>query len=113
MSSKPRNRSKKPAQAILRDKLHVGDIVRLEWLDVHGYERQTVDDIKQLTDPQPTRSYGVVVRLLDKCLVLAHEIGDCDGDGYQTSQYPFGLILACDVLGQEKNVFGDDSCPTD
>lgn len=86
---------------VLKSNLNIGDIVRIEWLDVHGMDRQTTDDIQALNDPEPTRSFGVVVRLMDKSLAIAHELGDSSADGFSVSVYPYGLINAIDVLGHE------------
>jgi hypothetical protein len=90
---------------VLRKNLNLGDVVRIEWLDVHGAERQTVEDIQALTDPEPTRSYGVVVRLMEKSMAVAHELGDRNADGFSVSTYPYGLITAIEVLGHEEIQF--------
>lgn len=109
MSTKGRTREKKVPAAkkveVMRKNLNIGDVVRIEWLDVHGMERQTIEDIQALTDPEPTRSYGVVVRLMEKSMAIAHELGDSMADGYSVSVYPYGLITALEILGHEEITF--------
>ncbi len=107
-TAKPKQKvmSKGKQQEVLKKNLNIGDVIKIEWMDVIGLERQTMDDIKALIDPEVTRSYGVVVRLMEKSLALAHELGDSQSDGFQVSIYPYGLITALDVLGHEEITLG-------
>jgi len=76
-----------------------GDIVEIRWIDTQSLDRQTTEDLKKLPELEVTRSYGVVVMLMVTCIVIAHEIGDPDSDGWHIEQLPYGIITGCRVLG--------------
>jgi hypothetical protein len=80
--------------------LEAGMIVELEWTDVQGMERLTMEELQSIPDPGPTLTWGVVVKVNPKSLVLAHEIGDDGSDGCHASIYPFKLIESAKLVGR-------------
>jgi hypothetical protein len=76
-----------------------GDIVEVRWLDTQSLDRQTTDNIRNLPELEITRSYGVVLKLMKTAIVIAHEVGDMDSDGWHIEQLPFGMITGCRVFG--------------
>jgi hypothetical protein len=83
--------------------LKVGNIVEIEWTDVQGYSRLDFDDIEAIEDPPPTHTWGVVIKVLPKSVIIAHELSDLTtDDGCYASIYPFKVIDAVKVLGKVK-----------
>ena len=80
------------------EKIKVGDVVAIEWLDVHAYERIRLDEIRDLEEPGVTRCWGAVVRLSEKFILIAHEIGDNDADGVWIEALPYGMIRSCNII---------------
>jgi len=99
MSKTKRNRIEKNDAELDIEKIKVGDIVAIEWLDVHSYERIRMDEIRDLEEPCATRCWGAVVRLSEKFIFIAHEIGDNDADGVWVEALPYGMICSCDIIG--------------
>lgn len=99
MGKTKKNRIKKNYAELDIEKIKVGDIVAIEWLDVHAYERIRMDEIQDLEEPCATRCWGAVVRLSENFIFIAHEIGDDDADGVWVEALPYGMILSCDILG--------------
>jgi len=99
MGKTKKNRIKKNNAELDIEKIKVGDIVAIEWLDVHAYERIRMDEIRELEEPGATRCWGAVVRLSEKFIFIAHEIGDNDADGVWVEALPYGMIRSCDVIG--------------
>lgn len=81
------------------DSVKIGDVVAIEWLDVHAYERIRMDEIGDLEEPGATRCWGAVVRLSEKYIFIAHEIGDNDADGVWVEALPYRIIRSCDIIG--------------
>ena len=75
-----------------KEQLQIGDVLELEWTDVQAHERLSIEQLQALTDPEPTRTWGVVVKLLPESVVIAHELSDPTTDGCWASTYPFRLI---------------------
>lgn len=99
MSKTKKNRIEKNDAELDLEKIKVGDVVAIEWLDVHSYERIRLNDIQDLEDPGATRCWGAVVRLSEIFIFIAHEIGDNDADGVWVEALPYGMIHSCDVIG--------------
>jgi hypothetical protein len=93
------NRIEKNDAKLDLEKIKVGDVVAIEWLDVHSYERIRLDEISDLEEPGATRCWGAVVRLSESYIFIAHEIGDNDADGVWVEALPYGMIRSCDVIG--------------
>lgn len=72
--------------------LELGDLVEITWTDVQSLDRQTKDDLRDLPELVPTRSYGIVIKVMKGSVVIAHELGDDDSDGYHFEQIPWGII---------------------
>jgi len=82
--------------------LRIGDLAELTWIDVQSLDRQTVENLRELPELKPTRSYGVVIKLMDSCIVIAHELGDEQADGYHIEQIPYRIIERAKVYGRVK-----------
>lgn len=80
------------------DKIQVGDVVVIQWNDVHAYERIEISDINELDEPEATRCWGAVVRKGSKYLFIASEIGDSESDGVWIEALPYGMIQSCKVI---------------
>jgi len=83
-------------------RLKVGNVVQIEWIDVQGYSRLTADDIKAIEDPTSTTTWGVVIRILPNSVIIAHEISDPMSDGFYASIYPFKIVDNVKLLGKIK-----------
>jgi len=83
-------------------KLQVGDVVEVRWTDAFQFDKLTYADTAKLEEPGQTRTYGVVIRMMERCIVVAWELGDKHSDGYCVQQLPFSLIQHVRVLGQVK-----------
>jgi len=82
--------------------LQVGDVVEVRWTDVYQSDKLTYADIAQLEEVEQTRTFGVVVRMMERCVVVAWELGDKHGDGCGVEQLPFSLIESVRVFGHVK-----------
>jgi hypothetical protein len=82
------------------EQLQVGDIVDIEWYDVHSYERIEISEIDELEEPQATRCWGAVVRKGSRYLFIASEIGDRDSDGAWIEALPYRMIETCEVFNR-------------
>ena len=80
------------------DKIQVGDVVEIQWCDVHAYERIEIDEIDELEEPESTLCWGAVVRKGTKFLFIASEIGDRDSDGVWMEALPYKMIETCKVI---------------
>ena len=80
------------------EKIKVGDVVAIKWLDVHAYERIRLDEIRDLEEPVVTRCWGAIVRLSENFIFIAHEIGDNDAGGVWIEALRYGMIRSCDVI---------------
>lgn len=98
MGKTKKNRIKKNNAELDIEKIKVGDIVAIEWLDVHEYERIRIDEIRDLEEPGITRCWGAVVRITGNYLFIAHEIGDSDSDGVWVEALPYRMIRSCWVM---------------
>jgi hypothetical protein len=78
--------------------IQIGDVVAIEWYDVHAYERIEVDEIGGLEEPEATRCWGAVVRKGKRYLFIASEIGDKDSDGAWIEALPYKMIETCKVI---------------
>jgi hypothetical protein len=78
--------------------LEIGDVVAIEWYDVHAYERIEISEIDALEDPGTTRCWGVVLKKSKKYLFIASELGDVDSDGIWLEALPFKIINRCIVI---------------
>lgn len=76
----------------------IGDVVAIEWLDAHEFERIRVDEIDHLDDPGLTRCWGAVVRKSERYLFIASEIGDRESDGVWIEALPYGMVRSCKVI---------------
>lgn len=85
---------------VTKEQLQVGMKIELEWVDVQGMERMTWEDLQALTDPGPTRTWGVIVKKNPESIVVAHEIGDDGSDGCSASIYPCKIIESVRFLGR-------------
>jgi hypothetical protein len=85
-----------------RDKAQVGDVVEIQWRDVHAYERIEMREIDELDEPEPTICWGSIVRKGDNYLFIASEIGDKDSDGVWIEAIPYNLIESCKILSIHK-----------
>ena len=72
--------------------LGIGDVVAIEWYDVHAYERIEISEIDELEEPEATHCWGAVVRKGTKYLFIASEIGDRDSDGAWIEALPYKVI---------------------
>lgn len=81
-------------------KLEPGDIVEIRWTDVWTTDRTTWQGIDELEELEQTRTYGVVIKHMQTCVVVASEIGDPHGDGHTVTQLPYGLIEYVRILGR-------------
>lgn len=75
-----------------REKAKIGDVVEIQWRDVHAYERMEMCEIDDLDEPEPTICWGAIVRKSDNYLFIASEIGDKDSDGVWVEAIPYNLI---------------------
>jgi hypothetical protein len=80
--------------------LQKGDLVELTWTDVQSLDRQTVENLRDLPELTPTRSYGVVIKQMASCIVIAHELGDEQADGYHIEMIPHKIIDRAKVYGR-------------
>jgi len=95
-------------------KLKPGDIVEVEWLDTHGLERMSMDDIAELEDPESTVAYGIVLRNGSRYLTIASELcTDLSSDGNYLEQIPHGTIQMIRVLGRRAVEEFKEALPTD
>lgn len=92
---------------VAADTLKQGDVVEITWVDTQGLDRQRTEDIRKLPELQPTRSYGVVVRKMKTSIVIAHEIGDLDSDGWYVEQLSLGMITCCRLFGHTEVTLED------
>jgi len=79
-------------------KLKVGDVVEIEWADVHAYERIEMNELDDLEEPGTTRCWGVVVKMSERYLFIASEIGDADSDGMWLEAIPYNIIVKYSLL---------------
>jgi len=82
--------------------LQIGDLVEIIWTDVQSLDRQTTENLKDLPELKPTKSYGVVIKLMATSLVIAHELGDEYADGYHIEQIPYLIVERAKVYGRVK-----------
>lgn len=85
-----------------REKAKVGDVVEIQWRDVHAYERMEMCEIDEIDEPEPTICWGAIVRKGDNYLFIASEIGDKDSDGVWIEAMPYRLIERCMVISSIK-----------
>lgn len=85
-----------------REKAKVGDVVEIQWRDVHAYERMEMCEIDEIDEPEPTICWGAIVRKGDNYLFIASEIGDKDSDGVWIEAIPYRLIERCMVISSIK-----------
>ncbi len=78
--------------------IQIGDVVAIEWLDAHEFERIRMDEIDDLDEPGLTRCWGAVVRKSERYLFIASEIGDGESDGVWIEALPYGMIESCKVI---------------
>ena len=78
--------------------LDVGDVVAIEWNDVHAYERIEISEINELEEPEATLCWCVVVRKTKRYLFIASELGDKDSDGAWIEAIPFKIINKLKLL---------------
>ncbi|MCE5296805.1 MAG: hypothetical protein LLG16_06865 [Euryarchaeota archaeon] len=93
-----KNKRSERKEAIDPEKLEIGDVVAIEWYDVHAYERIEMSEIDELEEPEATRCWGAVVRKTKRFLFIASEIGDKDSDGVWIEALPYKMIEACKVI---------------
>lgn len=84
------------------EKLEIGDVVAIEWFDVHAYERIEMSEIDDLEEPGATHCWGVVVKKSERYLFIASEIGDVDSDGMWLEALPYKMIEQCEVIDSFK-----------
>ncbi len=84
------------------EKVQVGDIIDVQWSDVHSFERIRMDEIADMAEPEATRCWGAVVRKGAKYLFIASEIGDRDSDGAWVEALPYKMIEFCKVIDRVK-----------
>lgn len=87
------------------DAVKIGDVVAIEWLDVHAYERIRLDEIDELDEPGATRCWGAVVRMSKNFIFIAHEIGDSEADGVWVEALPYGMIQKVEKIGRIEVTF--------
>lgn len=87
---------------IALDHLEIGDVVAIEWYDVHSYERIELSEIDELEEPEATRCWGAVVRKGKNFLFIASEIGDWASDGIWIEALPYSMIETCKVIDNIK-----------
>jgi len=80
------------------EKIQVGDVVEIQWYDVHAYERIEISEIDELEEPEATRCWGAVVRKGKGYLFIASEIGDRYSDGAWIEALPYKMIESCKVI---------------
>lgn len=80
------------------ENLEIGDVVAIEWYDVHAYERIELSEIDELEEPEATRCWGAVVRKGNNFLFIASEIGDRESDGIWIEALPYSMIETCRVI---------------
>jgi hypothetical protein len=80
------------------NKVQIGDVVAIEWYDVHAYERIEMDEIDELEEPESTHCWGAVVRKSKRYLFIASEIGDWAADGAWIEALPYKMIEKCKVI---------------
>jgi len=98
MSKTKKNRIEKNDAKRDLEKIKVGDVVAIEWLDVHAYERIRLGEIHDLEEPGATRCWGAVIRVSENYIFIAHEIGDNDADGVWIEALPYGMIRSCNII---------------
>ena len=84
------------------EQLQIGDVVAIEWYDVHSYERIELGEIDELEEPESTHCWGAVVRKGKRYLFIASEIGDREADGVWIEAIPYKMIETCKVLDRIK-----------
>ena len=65
-------------------------------------DRQTLENIRDLPELETTKSYGVIIKIMTTCVVIAHEIGDAQADGFHIEMLPFVIIESVKVHGKVK-----------
>ena len=98
MSKTKKKRIGKNEAEIEMEKIKVGDIVAIEWLDVHSYERIVISELDDLEEPEATRCWGAVIRKGNRYLFIASEIGDSESDGVWIEALPYRVIHSCKVI---------------
>ncbi|MFA5313793.1 MAG: hypothetical protein WC375_10855 [Methanomassiliicoccales archaeon] len=97
-----KNKRSESKGAIDPVKLEIGDVVSIEWFDVHAYERIEMSEIDELEEPGATHCWGVVVKRSEKYLFIANEVGDADSDGMWIEALPYKMIEKCEVIDNFK-----------
>jgi len=97
-----KKKSNNVSKTIDPKKLKIGDVVEIEWYDVHAYERIEFDEIDELDEPESTKCWGVVVRKTDNYLFIASELGDRESDGAWLEALPLNIISRCKKLDNIK-----------
>jgi hypothetical protein len=85
------------------EQLEIGDVVAIEWYDVHAYERIELSEIDELEEPEVTYCWGAVVRKGKRFLFIASEIGDRKSDGIWIEALPYKMIEDCKVIDRIKH----------
>ena len=85
-----------------REKAKVGDVVEIQWCDVHAYERIEMSEIDELDEPESTVCWGAIVRKSDNYLFIASEIGDKESDGVWIEEIQYMLIESCLMISSIK-----------
>lgn len=98
MSQTKRNRIEKNDAKLDLEKIKVGDVVAIEWLDVHSYERIEISELDDLEEPEATRCWGAVIRKGNRYLFIASEIGDSESDGVWIEALPYRMIHSCKII---------------
>lgn len=98
MCKTKKNRIKKNNAELDIEKIKVGDVVAIEWLDAHSYERIEVSELDDLEEPEATRCWGAVIRKGNRYLFIASEIGDSESDGVWIEALPYRMIHSCKVI---------------
>lgn len=94
----PKNKRSERKGAVGPEDLEIGDVVAIEWYDVHAYERIEMSEIEELDEPEATRCWGAVIRKTKRFLFIASEIGDKDSDGVWIEALPYTMIQTCKVF---------------
>lgn len=102
MSKKKSSKAHDDDTVFDREKAKVGDVVEIQWRDVHAYERMEMCEIGELDEPEPTICWGAIVRKSDNYLFIASEVGDKDSDGVWVEAIPYRLIESCMVISSIK-----------
>jgi hypothetical protein len=84
--------------------VHDGDVVEVVWLDAGLKDHILWHELEELSDPEPTVSWGLVFRRTKKYLHLLHNVDMAGCDGSTVFYIPLGMVQEIRVLVRRSSV---------